>query len=160
MNRPTQVLERDTTVSGDDYVEEQEGDKLVRYTRGPSLLKLVWPAQEPDLLETSAAGSLTSYSPTVGAPFNQKTVFMGDLADPTVALLLSLPVEVEFWPEHVSAYSHDLELFTAADDLPTALSEMRASIVELYFTLKEEKDHLGVLPQARWDFLSHIIKEI
>lgn len=152
----------------DDF-EKLEGGKPFSYTRNPRLILICSSPEsstvreEPenwDLLEASSRSGFIYLLSNVGAPTGQKSIFIADLGDPRVMLLQSLPIEVNRWPEHVTVYSHDLEIYCVADDIPAALTEMRASIVELYFMLKEERDRLGPLPRARWQFLSHVIREV
>lgn len=88
-----------------------------------------------------------------------KTAFIQDLGDPRVALLRSIPVSIDFWPDHVTASSFDIEEFGVGTDEFEAVRELKASLTDLYFLLKTEQGNLGPLPQRQWEFLRGIIRE-
>lgn len=88
-----------------------------------------------------------------------KTAFIQDLGDPRVTLLRSIPVSVDFWPDHVTARSFDIEEFGVGADEFEAVRELKASLADLYFLLKNEQGNLGPLPQRQWEFLRRIIRE-
>lgn len=95
----------------------------------------------------------------LATPQTFKTAFIQDLGDPRVTLLRSIPVSIDFWPDHVTACSFDIEEFGIGADEFEAVSELKASLADLYFLLKNEQGHLGPLPQKQWDFLRGIIRE-
>ena len=88
-----------------------------------------------------------------------KTVFICDLSDPRLSLSRPIPVSLEFWPEIVTAFSYDVEEFGVAESEFAALNDLRASIRELYFLLKEEESKLGSLPRQHWEFLKSVVQE-
>ena len=88
-----------------------------------------------------------------------KTVFIRDLGERKLVLTASIPVSLEFWPDLVTACCYDLEEFGVGSDESSALNDLRASIVSLYRSLKEEKANLGPLPQRHWHYLSRLIAE-
>lgn len=88
------------------------------------------------------------------------TIFIADLGDPHLILSSPLPIQVEQAGERVAAYSYDLDELAVGPDRFSAIDEMKASIVELFGILKEEKDNLGPIPQRHWSFLKKIIKEV
>ena len=88
-----------------------------------------------------------------------KTVFILDLADPRVSVVRAIPVALEFWDNLVTACCYDLEEFEVAGDEFTALEQLKASIVDLYFLLKSEQSLLGLLPQRQWDYLRRMVRE-
>jgi len=88
-----------------------------------------------------------------------KTVFVQDLADPRVSIVEAIPVALEFWDNLVTACCYDLEEFEVAGDEFTALEQLKSSIVDLYYILKSEADHLGPLPQRQWNYLRRMVRE-
>ena len=89
----------------------------------------------------------------------RKTVFIQDLGDARLALREPLAVSIEQWPSAVTADSYDTGEFAFADDELTAIDELKALIVDLYFLLKEEQNNLGPLPLKYWNFLKSVIQE-
>ncbi|OGI51710.1 MAG: hypothetical protein A3B81_03505 [Candidatus Muproteobacteria bacterium RIFCSPHIGHO2_02_FULL_65_16] len=97
------------------------------------------------------------YSVVVSLP-ERKTIFVQDLGDARLALR-ELAISIEQWPNSVTAYSYDTGEFAFADDELTAIDELKALIVDLYFLLKEEQNNLGPLPLKYWNFLKSVIQE-
>lgn len=89
----------------------------------------------------------------------QKTVFLNDLRDDRLALELPIPASIEFSDGLATACSYDLEQFGAGEDEFAALDDLRATIAELYFTLKAEAA-LGPLPQRQLAYLQRVLREI
>lgn len=92
---------------------------------------------------------------------DRKTIFIKNLSDPRLSLREgeSLPIFVESWPQLFTACSHDIDEFAFAADEFETIEEIKASIVELYFSLKEDQNNLGPLPQKHWDFLKSVMQE-
>lgn len=88
-----------------------------------------------------------------------KTVFISCLDDTHLILDKSIPVTLEFWDNYVTAFSYDLEEYGVGSDELEALRNIRISIADLYFILKEQKYNLGPVTQKQWDYLENIIKE-
>ncbi len=103
----------------------------------------------------SAAENVTDES----SIYRGKTIFIEDLGDPRLSLIRSLPISVEYSSGHVSAYSYDLDEFAIGKNEFDAMNEIRASIVDFYFLLKDEQDNLGPLTQKQWHFLRQIVRE-
>ncbi len=93
------------------------------------------------------------------SPVDCKTVFIRDLADPRVSLNGPIPVTVENLGDQVTVYSWDTGDFGVGQDEQTAIDQFRASVVDLYYVLKDEQQALGPLPQQQWDFLRTVIDE-
>jgi hypothetical protein len=96
------------------------------------------------------------------APHNHrtnKTIFIRDLADSRVSLYSPLPLSIDNWGSTVTAYSQDTGEFSVALDEISAVDEIRALLVDLYFILKENRLHLGPVPARHWNFLSTMIRE-
>jgi hypothetical protein len=89
----------------------------------------------------------------------QRTVFIRELGDRRVTVIAPIPVSVESSEGQATACCYDLEQFGVGDDEFSALDDLRATVVELYFALKDEP-RLGPLPQRQLDYLKKVIREI
>ena len=88
----------------------------------------------------------------------QRTVFIRDLADRRITVVEPIPVSVESSDGQATACCYDLEQFGAGADEFSALDDLRATVVELYFALKSES-RLGPLPQRQLDYLKKVVRE-
>jgi len=88
----------------------------------------------------------------------QKTVFIRDLGSPRLSVTAPIPVSIEFAEGQVTACCYDVEQFGVGEDEFSALDDLRATIVELYATLKAER-RLGPLPQRQLEYLRRALKE-
>lgn len=104
------------------------------------------------------ASNKRNYS-VVASLLERKTVFVQDLGDARLALREPLAISIEQWPNSVTVCSYDTGEFAFADDETTAVDEMKALIVDLYYLLKEEQNNLGPLPLKYWNFLKSVIQE-
>ncbi len=95
----------------------------------------------------------------VASLLERKTVFVQDLGDAKLMLREPLAISIEQWPDSVTVCSYDTGEFAFAGDELTAIDELKALIVDLYFLLKEEQNNLGPLPQKYWNFLRSVIQE-
>ena len=93
---------------------------------------------------------------TMGA----KPLVIDDLATPQLRLLEGLHAELEDWHTPVTVWSPELEEYGSGRDVVEAVSDFKASVVELYQTLKENADHLGPYPCRQWEYLRRIVKEV
>ncbi len=93
------------------------------------------------------------------AQSQRKTVFLGSLNDPRLLLRQPLTITVYSTPETVAAYCFDLDELAVGDTEDAALEDMRVSIVDSYFILKDHQTKLGRLQQAHWNFLRSITQE-
>ena len=109
--------------------------------------------------ESSNTFGLNVISFPLSYRIDKKTVLIPDLGDERLSLQNLLPVTVEYIDKQVTVYSHDLGEFAFAIDEIDAVDEFKASIVDLYFLLKEEQNNLGPLPLKHWNFLKSIIHE-
>lgn len=88
-----------------------------------------------------------------------KTILLGNLADRRLKLNGFLPVVLQYGEESVTACSYDLEDFGVGATEFEALADLQATIVELYFSLKEDQGRLGAQPEKEWAFLRSIVQE-
>ncbi len=118
--------------------------------------------------ETSPIPAAPFDSPSTVSLFSQvsepvqprRTIFVQDLGDARLSLRASIPVALDFWRDSVTACCYDLEDFGVGEDEFSALSDLKASLVELYFVLKANADRLGPLPERHWNYLRSITREI
>ena len=90
----------------------------------------------------------------------RKTVFVQNLGATALALKCPLPISLEVTATNVVAYFCDLDELAVSSSESEVLDEMRATIVETYFLLKSEQEHLGPLQHRHWEFLKQIISEV
>ena len=88
----------------------------------------------------------------------QKTVFIRDLHDPGLSVAEPISASIDFSDGQVTACCYDVEQFGVGADEFEALDDLRATIVELYRTLKNEPQ-LGPLPERQLDYLNRVIRE-
>jgi hypothetical protein len=113
------------------------------------------PAPVRNMASDDHGSLLWPYFPEVRQP---KTVFIRDLADSRLVVLEPIAVAVEFSGGQPTACCYDLEQFGVGEDEFSALDDLRATIVELYFALKAER-RLGPLPQRQLDYLTRVLRE-
>jgi hypothetical protein len=90
---------------------------------------------------------------------SRRTVFVRDLGDPRLSLTASIPVALDLWEGSVTACCYDLEDFGVGQDEFSAITDLKVSLVDLYFLLKADADRLGPLPQRQWNYLRSIALE-
>ncbi len=113
------------------------------------------PAQIRDMASDDQPSLVWPYFP---GDRQQKTVFIRDLGDPQLIAARPIPVSLEFSDGHVTACCYDVEQFGVGEDEFSALDDLRATLVELYRTLKAERS-LGPLPQRQLTYLASALKE-
>jgi hypothetical protein len=87
-----------------------------------------------------------------------KTVFIRDLRDAELVATRPIPVALEFMEGQVTACCYDVEQFGVGEDEFSALDDLRATLVELYHTLRAEKS-LGPLPQRQLAYLKRVLRQ-
>jgi len=88
-----------------------------------------------------------------------RILHLRSLADDRLRLIAPLPIVLQYGEESVTACSYDLEDFGVGATEFEALADLRATIVELYFSLREDQHRLGWQPRRDWAFLRSIIQE-
>jgi hypothetical protein len=88
-----------------------------------------------------------------------RTVFIQDFGRPDLKLARAIPVSVDFWPNHVTACSYDIEEFGVGNDEFAAVENLKEALADLYLLLKADQERLGPLPQRQWRYLKDIIRE-
>ncbi len=96
-------------------------------------------------------GSTTSQS---------KPVLLYSLHHPQLALTSPIAVSLEYDPDFVQvvAYAYDLNLFGYGDTELAALSDLRRTVTDLYFELRDAQEHLAGEALAIWHYLTHTIQ--
>ena len=86
-----------------------------------------------------------------------KNIFIQELRDPRLKLLQPLSILVEFEDDYCIASSADLEIYGTGEDEWGAIDDLKRSIAELYFDLKESK--LSKHLEGIWLYMKSIIVE-
>lgn len=110
---------------------------------------------QPVVSTASAAFS----TDTVVSLVDRYIAYIRDLADPRLTLLESLAVSIEYFEGKACAYCSELDEFSVSDDGQDPLAEIKSTIVDLYFLLRDEQKNLGPILQAKWNTLRTIIRE-
>jgi len=90
----------------------------------------------------------------------RKSILLYSLRHPRLRLREPLAVLLEHDDGQVIAQSYDLDLFGYGDTENEALEDLRQTVADLYFELKENAEGLGLLPEKVWGYLSSIISEL
>ena len=90
---------------------------------------------------------------------NRRPILLYSLRHPHLSLTEPLSVALEYDGKQVIAYAHDLDLFGYGETENEALDDLRRTVADLYYTLREERASLGPMPAQVWDYLTHIIVE-
>lgn len=85
---------------------------------------------------------------------------IASLSRPDLSLKSPMQIFVEQAGSEFVAYSLDIEEFAVGSDEQSAISELKASIAESYYILRDEQKSLGPLQIAHWKFLKNLILEI
>jgi hypothetical protein len=121
--------------------------------------------QNPYVLRSNRQASAIGERPRIdltNSPLrrvSRKAIFIAELGDVRVTLLRPIPIHVEQAGDKVLGYSYDLDELEVDDDEWSVVNKMKASIVDLYYLLKEEQGNLGPVPQRHWNFLKKVIEE-
>lgn len=89
----------------------------------------------------------------------RKPLLLYDLRHDKLKLVKPVAVLLEYDEKQVIAIAYDLDLFGYGETEMEALDDLRHTIVDLYLTLKENKDTLGAGAQKVWAYLSSIVEE-
>lgn len=91
-----------------------------------------------------------------------KPVLLYSLHHPDLSLATPIAVSLEYDPEaaQVVAYAYDLNLLGYGETELAALSDLRRTVVDLYFELRENRDHLAGEALAIWRYLSQVVQSL
>jgi len=87
----------------------------------------------------------------------RKNLFIHSLHDSRLELNVPIPISVEYDNYQFVAYAPDSDIYGSGDTEYEAIDDLRQSIVELYFDLKNEK--LGKDLQKILDYLESVINK-
>jgi hypothetical protein len=90
---------------------------------------------------------------------SRRPILLYSLRHPHLGLVEPLSVALEYDEGQVVAYAPDLDLFGYGDTENEALDDLRCTVADLYYTLKQERGSLGPLSARVWDYLDHVIAE-
>jgi len=90
---------------------------------------------------------------------SRKPILLYSLRHPRLRLKEPLAVLLERDDGQVIAQSYDLDLFGYGDTESEALEDLRQTVADLYYELKESAGKLGPLPEKVWDYLKGIVSE-
>lgn len=97
--------------------------------------------------------------PQMERVLEKKSILIYTLHSPSLKLKEPLAVHLEYDKEEVIALCYDIDLFGYGETEVEALEDLRSTIEDLYYELKENESNLGILPQRIWGYLSSIIEE-
>lgn len=98
-------------------------------------------------------------SPRVEKLTRRRPLFLYSLRHPQLKLGSPIAVSLEDDGVQIIAAAYDLDLFGYGETEGEALDDLRRTITDLYFTLKDEAKALGLMPHRVWEYLSDIIEE-
>ncbi|MDI6795095.1 MAG: hypothetical protein QME81_19885 [bacterium] len=101
----------------------------------------------------------TNLLPQIERVLEKKSILIYTLHSSSLKLKDPLAVHLEYDQEEVIASCYDLDLFGYGETEVEALEDIRATIEDLYYELKENESKLGILPQRIWGYLSSVIEE-
>lgn len=102
---------------------------------------------------------VSDFLPQIEKVMEKKSILIYSLSSPLLKLKEPLAVHLEYDKEEVVAFCYDLDIFGYGESEIEALDDLRKTILDLYYELKENKDNLGILPERIWDYLSFIVDE-
>ena len=90
---------------------------------------------------------------------SHRPILLYSLRHPRLRLAEPLSVALEYDEEQVIACAPDLDLFGYGDTENEALDDLRCTVADLYYALKQERGSLGPMSARVWDYLDHVIAE-
>lgn len=148
----TLLIDDEFETQPDPEADSSNGQDTLTWRAGSRRVD-TYSVQPQPRLQSSGEGGLERYGPL------PLVVFVSDLGDPRLTLKQPLPVVIQYGDTAITACSYDLEDFGVGDTEFEAVNDLKATIAELYFALKENQDRLGPQPEKDWLFLRSIINE-
>ena len=113
-----------------------------------------WPEGLSDLSGTTSASAATSESMQI-SPFHAKVrlpeeFLLGRLLDARLRVAQPLAVKVTRENRHVIVEATEINEFGFGANLSEALSDLQATVGELYFALERDADRLGPYLERVW----------
>ena len=94
---------------------------------------------------------------TISGIASRKIFFINSLHNSHLSVHAPISIFLEYDGYQFVSYAPDLDIYGCGDSEYEAIEDLRESIVELYFDLKEEE--LGSDLQKIWEYLNSIITE-
>lgn len=98
--------------------------------------------------------------PKIGDILERKPILLYSLHSHILKLKEPLAIYLEYDKDQTIAFCYDLDIFGYGETEGEALEDLRKSINDLYYELKENRKVLGLLAKKVWDYLSMIIEEV
>ena len=92
----------------------------------------------------------------IGDIASRRIFFINSLHNSHLTLHVPISISLEYDGYQFIAYAPDLDIYGCGDSEYEAIEDLRESIVELYFDLKEEA--LGSDLQKIWEYLNSIME--
>jgi len=96
-------------------------------------------------------------SPRVEKLARRHPLLLYSLRHPQLRLSSPIAVSLEDDGVQVIAAAYDLDVFGYGETEWEALDDLRHTITDLYFTLKDDARALGPMPRRVWEYLSDIL---
>ena len=106
---------------------------------------------------TALMQELNGLKDIIGDIASRKIFFINSLHNSNLSLCAPVSVSLEYDGYQFITYAPDLDIYGCGDSEYKAIEDLRESIVELYFDLKE--DTLGPDLQKIWEYLKSVITE-
>lgn len=87
-----------------------------------------------------------------------KPILIHNLLSEGLKLREPLAVSLDYDESQVIAYCYDLDVFGYGETEIEALNDLRRTIVDLYFTLRESKRTLGEYAEGVWKYLERVVE--
>ena len=102
---------------------------------------------------------VSELSPQVDKLARRRPLLLYSLRHPQLKLSSPIAVSLEDDGVQIIASAYDLDAFGYGETEGEALDDLRRTITDLYFTLKDDARALGPMPRRVWEYLSDIIEE-
>ena len=107
---------------------------------------------------TALIQELNGLKEIIGNIVSRKIFLINSLHNSHLTLQASISVSLEYDGYQFIAYAPDLDIYGCGDSEYEAMEDLRESIVEFYFDLKEEM--LGSDLQKIWEYMNSIITDL
>ncbi|HID61608.1 MAG TPA: hypothetical protein EYP49_02505 [Anaerolineae bacterium] len=102
---------------------------------------------------------VSELSPRMEKLVRRHPLLLYSLRHPQLRLSSPIAVSLEDDGVQVIAAAYDLDVFGYGETEWEALDDLRRTITDLYFTLKDDARALGPMPRRVWEYLSDIIEK-
>jgi hypothetical protein len=92
-------------------------------------------------------------------PATPEALLLGDLRHPQLRLRAPISLVVEQEDKFVGIWYEPLEQMGCGEHLTAAVEDFQQTLSELYFTLRDDQDHLGAELARQWELLQSLVEE-